>query len=100
MSDIVRLNRREFVKAAVAGGAGLALAVRFGEASPAPVSAQSFTPNAFLEVEPSGEINLWLAKSEMGQGVSTALPMLIAEELEADWGRIHVKQALADTNYG
>jgi isoquinoline 1-oxidoreductase beta subunit len=100
MSGIGELGRREFVKAGIAAGAGLTLAVRFLEAGPAATSAESFTPNAFLEIEPSGDVQLWVAKSEMGQGVLTALAMLIAEELEVDWARVRVTQAPADTKFG
>jgi isoquinoline 1-oxidoreductase subunit beta len=59
-----------------------------------------FQPNAFIEIKPSGEIFLTVARSEMGQGVRTSLAMILAEELDADWARVTVRQADFDTKYG
>ena len=47
-----------------------------------------------------GEVTVWVTKSEMGQGVHTALPVLVAEELDADFSRIRIEQAIANPNYG
>jgi isoquinoline 1-oxidoreductase beta subunit len=44
---------------------------------------RTFQPNAWLQIDPQDNITIWVAKSEMGQGVRTSLPMLVAEELEA-----------------
>src|ERR1700680_3173204 len=49
---------------------------------------------------PDGKITIVVARSEMGQGVRTSLPMILAEELEADWKQITIKQAGASTLYG
>jgi len=43
-----------------------------------------------------GQVVLWVAKAEMGQGVLTSLPMLLAEELDVDWGQVQVQQAAVD----
>jgi isoquinoline 1-oxidoreductase beta subunit len=60
-----------------------------------------FAPNAFLAIDPAGNVTIWLTRSEMGQGVTTSLPMLIAEELDADWSRVRVEQAIAgEQDYG
>src|SRR3712207_8220972 len=53
-------------------------------------------PISFLRVDPDGGVTIWLARSDMGQGVRTALPMIVADELDADWGRVRVVQADAD----
>ena len=58
-----------------------------------------FRPNAWLRINPDGTVILTIPKSEMGQGVYTALPMLIAEELECSWGSITVEPAPADPRY-
>src|SRR5262249_19753309 len=64
--------------------------------SPSP----SFVPNAFLEIASSGDITIWCPRSEMGQGVRTSLPMIVAEELSCDWRRVRVLQADLGAKYG
>jgi isoquinoline 1-oxidoreductase beta subunit len=63
-------------------------------------SSDTFKPNAWLEIHPDGAVSIWTGRSEMGQGVRTAMPMIVAEELEADWERVRVIQADADPAYG
>lgn len=91
------LSRREFVAAGVAAGAGLVIGfyLPHGEKS-----RQTFSPNAYLRITPDNKITIVCARSEMGQGVRTALPMILAEELEADWKHIEIEQAGASTLYG
>jgi isoquinoline 1-oxidoreductase beta subunit len=69
-------------------------------ASASPAPGTSFTPNAWLEIASDGEIRIWCGKSEMGQGVRTSLPMIVAEELCCDWQRVSVVQADLDAKYG
>jgi isoquinoline 1-oxidoreductase beta subunit len=94
-------GRREFLKgsAAVMGGLAIAfyLPAQIGrayaaEAPPAPAKL-TYPPDAFIHIAPDDSITIVVNKSEMGQGVYTSLPMLIAEELEADWSRIGVVSA-------
>jgi isoquinoline 1-oxidoreductase beta subunit len=59
-----------------------------------------FSPNAYLRITPDNKVTVVVARSEMGQGVRTALPMILAEELEADWKKIEIEQAGASTLYG
>jgi len=92
------LNRREFVAAGVAAGAGLV--VGFCLPHGAGTSKQAFSPNAYVRITPDNKITIVVARSEMGQGVRTALPMILAEELEADWKKIEIEQAGASTLYG
>jgi isoquinoline 1-oxidoreductase beta subunit len=63
-------------------------------------SAEAFSPNAYLRITSDNKIKIVVARSEMGQGVRTALPMILAEELEADWKQIEIEQAGASTLYG
>jgi isoquinoline 1-oxidoreductase beta subunit len=97
-------TRREFLKtgALVTGGLVIAFAApgarRFAWAEPAP-DPTPFAPNAFLRVGTDDTVTVLLAHSEMGQGIWTALPMLIAEELDADWSRIKVDHAPAAPVY-
>ena len=62
--------------------------------------AESFSPNAYLRITPDNKVTIVVARSEMGQGVRTALPMILAEELEADWKQIEIEQAGASTLFG
>jgi len=92
------LNRREFVAAGVAAGAGLV--VGFYLPHKGRTGKEAFSPNAYLRITPDNKITIVVARSEMGQGVRTALPMILAEELEADWKQIEIEQAGASTLYG
>ena len=92
------ISRREFVGAAIGAGAGLVIGFYLphkGESQK-----DSFSPNAYLRITPDNKITVVVARSEMGQGVRTALPMILAEELEADWKQIEIEQAGASTLYG
>jgi len=97
MSAPANLSRREFLETAGATGASLLIAFhlpdgpRFASAPPA-----TFAPNAWLRIAADDRITVIVDRSEMGQGVTTALPMLIAEELDADWNKIHIEPAPAD----
>ncbi len=97
-------SRRDFLKtgAAVSGGLVIAFAVpgarRFAVAEPV-AGAAPFVPNAFLRIAPDNTITVLSAHSEMGQGIWTTLPMLIAEELDADWSTIKVEHAPAAPAY-
>ncbi len=100
MSTSARLSRREFLETAGAAGAGLVIAFhlpdgqRFVAAPPA-----TFAPNAWLRIGTDNRIMVVVDRSEMGQGVATALPMLLAEELDADWSKITIETAPADKAY-
>lgn len=63
-------------------------------------TAAPFAPNAWLEMSEDGVTRIWCGHSEMGQGVRTSLPMLVAEELCCDWRRVEVVQADLDPKYG
>src|SRR5438874_9110163 len=92
------VNRREFLKTGAAGG--VALVVGF-HLSPAAFADQAQdqekkTPNPFdawVRITPDNRVTLILSKSEMGQGIMTALPMILAEELCVDWKQVKVQQA-------
>src|SRR5207302_582684 len=68
--------------------------------SSAPVARELFKPNAWIEIRPAGAVPISTSRSEMGQGVRTAMQMIVAEELEADWTRVRVAHADADPAYG
>ncbi|SVA69283.1 uncharacterized protein METZ01_LOCUS122137, partial [marine metagenome] len=60
------------------------------------VSDIAFNPNAWITVRPDNTVTIFVAESEMGQGVWTSLPMIIAEEMELDWSKVQVIQAPVD----
>lgn len=95
---ITSLSRREFFKISATAGAGLVLSFYLPSKAIdlfAEPLAESFAPNVWLRIEPSGTVTITVAKSEMGQGPLTYFPMIVAEELEADWKSIKVEQAPA-----
>jgi isoquinoline 1-oxidoreductase beta subunit len=97
------LRRRDFLRLGALAGAGLVVGFRvpaFDEAEAAEKPAARFQPNAWLRVGKDGKITVWIARSEMGQGVRTCLPMFVAEELEADWKDIRIEQAVPAPQYG
>lgn len=104
-----KLNRRNFLKLSGATGA-LVLGLRLptaADAAPAePLimnmaqAAADFAPSIYINLASDGIITMTVHRSEMGQGVNTAVPMIIAEELDADWSMIRTVQAPADRAYG
>jgi CO/xanthine dehydrogenase Mo-binding subunit len=83
------LSRRDFVVVMAAAGGGLLLGCRIDD-RPNP---DAFAPNAFVRIGTDGRVTLVMAQIEMGQGMYTALPMLIAEELEVGLDQITIEQA-------
>jgi isoquinoline 1-oxidoreductase beta subunit len=101
MTPPADVTRRDFVKAAAAVGAGLSLAVYFqgcNNGEPA-APAGEFAPDAFLRLSPDGTVTVVIGRSEMGQGPTTGLAMILAEELDADWKRVEFVQAPAAKAY-
>ncbi len=94
-TSIAALNRRNFLKLVGVAGGGLALAFYVGDRATALAntngSEQGFAPNAFLRIAPNGSIVLYAKNPEVGQGVKTSLPMIVAEELDADWSKVNVE---------
>src|SRR5580704_17810278 len=95
------LTRRSFLKTGALAATGLVLSIEL----PASVTegttagAAVFSPNAYIEITPDNVIRLWVTRSEMGQGVRTTLPMMLAEELEVDWTQIHLVQATTSAQF-
>src|SRR5579863_824271 len=92
------MTRRGFVTAGVAAGTGLVIGFYLPHGNRS--EKEFFSPNAYLRITPDNKITIVVARSEMGQGVRTALPMILAEELEADWKQIEIEQAGASTLFG
>jgi len=95
------MYRRTFLKASVAAGGGLLLsfslpALRRHAEAAGPSTANTFAPNGFIRIGRDGRVTLLMHKAEMGQGVYTSMPMLIAEELEVELGQVHLEAAPPD----
>lgn len=98
METRFQTSRRGALQIATATGSGLALAfaVDFGGLGSKARAATdgAFVPNAFIEIEPDGSILIYNHSPEVGQGVITALPMIVAEELDARWDDVNVEQSI------
>lgn len=99
---VQRVSRRDFVKITSIASAGLVLGISLGaegtRKSKSPAKPHDL--GSFVQVDDDGVVTLWVSKSDMGQGVRTALPMIVAEELDADWKSVRVRQAWFDKKFG
>src|SRR5262245_30820727 len=93
------LSRRDFIAAGTAAGAGLVIGFYLPHGSNGGTG-EGFSPNAYLRITADNKVTIMVARSEIGQGVRTSLPMILAEELEADWKQIEIEQAGASTLFG
>lgn len=104
MATIPTLDRRTFLRAAAVSGGGLVVGgylYDLIDADPATaVAADAFSPNVWVRITPDDTVTIVLTQLEMGQGVMTSMPMLVAEELDADWKKIRTEWAPADPKYG
>lgn len=96
---IQHTDRRSFLKITGLTGTGLLLGFSL-KAVPATAEPTLFEPNAFLRIGTDGSITIIAKNPEIGQGVKTALPMIIAEELEVEWEQITIEQAGYDRRLG
>jgi len=98
------VTRRAFLKSSAVTGGSLVLAFYlpcgFSPSHQGVSSDRPFAPNAWLEISTGGTVKIWCGHSEMGQGVRTSLPMLVAEQLCCDWRHVAVVQADLDPKYG
>jgi isoquinoline 1-oxidoreductase beta subunit len=103
VSVAARMQRREFLKAGAALGGGLLISLYVPEFVPAARAADSAVKpvalNAFVRIGSDESVTVISNHSEMGQGIYTSLPMLLNEELEADWARIRVESSPVDAVY-
>ena len=98
------VSRRTFLAVSAAAGGGLLLSFSLPHlvaAAAGKGSARSYTLNAYIRIEPDGIVTIVAKNPEIGQGVKTMLPMLIAEELDVEWRDVRTEQAPLDPkNYG
>jgi isoquinoline 1-oxidoreductase subunit beta len=95
---VMQVSRRDFMKISSAASAGLILGVSI----PSKAQNRNVTAdlNSFVQVGTDGIVTIWVSKSDMGQDVRTALPMIVAEELDADWTKVRIRQAHLDKKFG
>src|SRR5688572_33428439 len=102
----MQLNRRAFLKVTTLAGGGMMVATYldpltgvFAQAPQGPPV--SFVPTAFVKITADNVVTIMSKNPEIGQGIKTALPMLIAEELEVPWADVRIEQADPDqSKYG
>ena len=110
-----QVTRRDFIKLVGAAGGGLVLAVYLDACAPdAPIPATvtplpptptprppfDWAPHIYLKMDRDGILTVYAFRSEMGQGIRTALAMLVAEELDVDWSSVRIEQSTTDSKYG
>ncbi|MEJ1240303.1 molybdopterin cofactor-binding domain-containing protein [Chryseolinea sp. T2] len=103
-SKIYKVNRRDFLKATSISMSGLMLGISFSCTNTSKKLAGNpdftFSPNLFISIHGNGDVSLVAHRSEMGTGIRTSLPLVMADEMEADWNRVKVVQATGDEKYG
>ncbi|WP_088323220.1 xanthine dehydrogenase family protein molybdopterin-binding subunit [Polaribacter tangerinus] len=103
MKSLQKIDRRNFVKLLGLASGGIIIGCNITDTDKKfkPVSNNnSFSPNLFLHIQKDGNTTIIASRSEMGQGIRTSLASAIADELEADWQYISVKQAIGHEKYG
>ena len=97
---IKKLNRRQFIKGTGLASGTLMLGVQFSPLMAQTTQASAFAPDVFVSMDADGQVTIISHRSEMGQGIRSTLPKLVADEMDADWDRVTVEQALGDAKYG
>lgn len=103
MSAVTNWSRREFLTASSIGAGGLLLGFALpskGAGRTAGAVAEELSPSAWVSISTDDTVTIWVGEADMGQGVRTALPMILADELEADWDDVQIQQAYPDPRFG
>jgi isoquinoline 1-oxidoreductase beta subunit len=99
MSHIPQITSRSFVASVAAVSGGMALGFNLPRLSEAAHAAEGPAEvNAWVVIQPYDTVVIRVVRSEMGQGITTALPKLVAEELESDWNKVRAEFPTADEN--
>jgi len=95
MTEVFKIDRRDFLEVAAGATGALILGVHVSFPTAATGGAGEFKPNVFITVEPDGRVVWYTPRPEMGQGSRTGLKMIVADELEVPWESIEIRMALA-----
>lgn len=95
-SEVFEASRRDFLKAGGMLTGGLVLGISFFSCDTKNKKNVQFAPNVYLKISNSNEVIIIAHRSEMGQGIRTSLPLVIADELGADWSKVKIEQAEGD----
>src|SRR3954469_10417398 len=100
--DTIMTSRRAFLKTTTVAGGGLMLGAYLGPLGDIATlsAATAFEPNVWVKITPDNKARIMLSMLELGQGVMTAMPMLLAEELDLNWNDVTTEWAPADPRYG
>lgn len=103
-TDRSGISRRGFLAGVSAGSFVLMARVSDGQntavADPDSTDVDTFAPDLFVSISPDGTVTILAHRSEMGTGIRTGLPRVVADELDADWGRVVIEQAIGDKRLG
>src|SRR5438876_257133 len=103
METLMKTSRRNFLKLVATSGGGLMLGFSWNDASSMQVideitfAAGDVSFNSYLSISPDDVITIFSPNPELGQNIKTSFPMIVAEELDADWTKVKVVQAALDT---
>ncbi|SES80715.1 xanthine dehydrogenase family protein molybdopterin-binding subunit [Thalassotalea agarivorans] len=105
MKTIENVSRRSFLKRVGASSSALVLGVQLPSLGMLPKALAAtnksvFAPNVYVQVTEDNKVQVICHRSEMGQGIRTSIPMIVADEIEAEWQQIEVIQGLGDAKYG
>lgn len=101
--ETIRTSRRDFIKLSVAAGGGLVLGFNWSDTEAAGIAllpagaSDAVNFNSYLAISPDDIVTIFSPNPELGQNIKTSFPMIVAEELEADWSKVNVVQAALDT---
>ncbi len=105
MNPAASFSRRDFIRVSALVGGGLVVSYgltgrAFAQSPAIDNTARAFTPNAFIKITPDGVVTLIAKNPELGQGVKTSLPMILAEELGADFSKVQIEYGRLDAQLG
>src|SRR5271155_2069275 len=98
-AETILVTRRSFLRVSALAGGGFLVPCLFGASEeafagePQAAAPATLSPNAFIRIAPDGAVTIMAKNPEVGQGIKTMLPMLIADELDVDWKSVKIEQA-------
>lgn len=95
-SEVFKATRRDFLKAGGALAGGFALGISLFSCDAKGKKGAALSPNVYIKITPSNEVFIIAHRSEMGQGIRTSLPLVVADELGAEWSKVRIVQAEGD----